>query len=113
MTDRYKRGDAITFIVKHKPFIDIGLPPTAQEYRDACCITWAIYDTSNLENLIDSGEMKRVPNRPGWYFARYQTIRNMEIGLYTVVFTTVTSIDGKDYTTRAIKEITILDDGVV
>lgn len=109
----YRRGDAITFLLKHKPFIDVSLPPSSQEYRDATCINIAIYGTTPEESLIFSGQMKRVPNRVGWYFYRYQTTRDMFTGLYTVIYTSVTKIDGEDLTSRAVDQFRLYDDGVL
>lgn len=109
----YRRGDAITLLLKHKPFIDVSLPPSSNEYRDATCVTFAIYDTTHDENMIFSDQMKRVPNRVGWYFYRYQTTRDMFTGLYTIIYTTITRIDGQDLTTRAVQQFRLLDDGVV
>ena len=109
----YRRGDAITFLAKHKPFVDVSIPPSANDYRDACCVTIAIYDSTSLEHLVDNGEMVRVPNRPGCYYYRYQTHKEMPTGTYTTVITTVTKIDSTDYTNRVIGEFNLLDDGIV
>lgn len=109
----YRRGDAITLLLKHKPFIDLGLPPSSNEYRDATCVTFAIYDTTADEAIVFSDQMKRVPNRPGWYYYRYQTTRDMFTGLYTVIYTTITRIDNDDFTSRAVQQFRLMDDGVV
>lgn len=109
----YRRGDAITFLIKHKPFIDVSIPPSSNDYRDACCVTIAIYDSSLKELLVEACDMTRVPNRPGWYFYRYQTDRDMHIGTYIAAITTITKIDGKDYSSRSLREFTILDDGII
>ena len=109
----YRRGDAITLLLKHKPFIDLSLPPSSNEYRDATCVTVAIYDTSEDETVIFSAQMKRVPNRTGWYYYRYQTTRDMLVGLYTVIYTTVTRIDGEDLTSRAVQQFRLMNDGIV
>lgn len=110
MSESVKRGDAVTFLLKHKPYIDLGVAPSANDYRDACCVTFAIYDTTQDERLIESNQMTRVPNRPGWYYYRYQTTRSMKSGIYTVTFTTVTTIDGIDYTNREVKELIVTED---
>lgn len=116
MTDTFdnahRLGDAITFVIKHKPFVDLGIPPTANDYRDAACVTIAIYDTSLKEKLLLAEDMKRVPNKPGWYFYRYQTTVAMKPGVYTAVITAVTRIDGQDLTTRSVKEFRLINDGV-
>lgn len=106
----YKKGDSITFLVKHKPFIDLSLPPSSNEYRDATCITFAIYDSTEKETLVFTDSMKRVPNRNGWYYYRYQTARDMLSGLYTVIFTSVTRIDGQDFNTRNVQQFRLMDD---
>lgn len=113
MSGVYRRGDAITFLAKHKPFVDVSVPPSANDYRDACCVTIAIYDSTSLENLINNGEMIRVPNRPGWYYYRFQSVRDMPVGVYTSVITTVTKIDGVDYTNRSVNDFRIIDDGII
>ncbi len=109
----FRRGDAITLLLKHKPFIDLGLPPSSNEYRDATCVNFAIYDTTKAEALVFSDQMKRVPNRVGWYFYRYQTTRDMLVGLYTVIYTAITRIDGEDFTSRSVQQFRLMDDGVV
>jgi len=109
----YRRGDAITFVFKHKPYVDLSLPPCSNEYRDAICVTLAIYDSTQKERLVYAVDMTRVPNRPGWYFHRYQTHPNMPSGIYTVIFTSLTKIDGIEYTNRAVQDFELMDDGIV
>lgn len=106
----YRRGDAITFVLKHKPFIDIGLPPSANEYRDASCVNISIYDPTKEEKLVFSGDMPRVPNRPGWYYFRYQTKTDMPEGLYTVIYKVITRIDGIDYASRQVEQFRLISD---
>lgn len=114
MTDTvYRIGDSITLLLKHKPFIDLGLPPSSNDYRDATCVTYAIYDSTEIETKLTEGVMKRVPNRTGWYFYRYQTVRGMNPGLYTVIFTTVTRIDGEDLSSRSVQQFRLVDDGLI
>ena len=109
----YRLGDALTLLLKHKPFIDVSLPPSSNEYRDANSVTFAIYGTDKDEHLVFSDKMKRVPNRTGWYFYRYQTNRSMKPGLYTVIYTTVTRIDGEELTSRSVQQIRLMNDGLV
>ena len=114
MTDTvYRIGDSITLLLKHKPFIDLGLPPSSNDYRDATCVSFAIYDSTVEDTQILEGTMKRVPNRSGWYFYRYQTKRGMNPGLYTVIFTSITRIDGEDLTSRAVQQFRLVDDGLI
>jgi len=109
----YRRGDALTLLLKHKPFIDVSLPPSSNEYRDATGVTFAIYGVDKQEHLIFSDNMKKVPNRPGWYFYRFQTTRTMGIGLYSVIYTTITRIDGEDLTSRSVQQFRLMNDGLV
>lgn len=109
----YRRGECITFVLKHKPFIDLSIPPSSNDYRDASCVNVAVYGTSLKEQKLGGGVMSKVPNRPGWYFYRYQTTPEMLAGVYTAIFTTITTIDGKDYTSRNIQEFRLLDDGIL
>ncbi len=108
----YRRGDAITFVLKHKPYIDLSIPPSANDYRDATCVTIGIFDSTLKEALIDSSDMKRIPNRPGWYYFRYQSDKDMKTGNYTAICTAITKIDGIDYTTRNVQEFRLVDDGI-
>ena len=109
----YRRGDALTLLLKHKPFIDVSLPPSSNEYRDATGVTFAIYGSDKEEHLVFSDKMKRVPNRVGWYFYRFQTTRDMDVGLYTVIYTTITRIDSEDLTSRSVQQFRLMNDGVV
>lgn len=109
----YRLGDAVTFIFKHKPYVDLGISPCSNEYRDAICVTLAIYGTTVPEPLLYAIDMVRIPNRPGWYYTRYQTNKNMKPGVYTAIFTSVTKIDGIEYTNRAVQEFEMLNDGIV
>lgn len=109
----YRKGDAITFLLKHRPYIDLGLPPSANDYRDATCVTLAIYDQNLRETLLEAVDMTRVPNRPGWYFYRYQTGRHMAEGVYTAIITAITTIDGTPLSSRNVQEFRLLDDGIV
>lgn len=108
----YRRGDAITFVLKHKPYLDLSIPPSAQEYKDASCVNIGIYDPSSTEELIYSTDMKKVPNRQGWYYYRYQTTKDMAIGLYTVIFTAITRIDGVDYSSRSVQQFRLISDAL-
>lgn len=108
----YRRGDAIVFVAKHKPYLDLGLPPSSNEYRDASCMNIGIFDASLQENLIHSADMQRVPNRPGWYFYRFQTTKDMAIGLYTVIFTAITNIDSTNYSTRSVQQFRLISDAL-
>jgi hypothetical protein len=108
----YRRGNAITFVVKHKPFIDLSIPPSANDYRPATCMNISIYDETQTEELLRSTSMTPVPNRPGWYYYRYQTSTSMVAGLYTAIITSITTIDGIDYTTRNVQEFRLVDDGI-
>lgn len=106
----FRKGDAITLVLKHKPYIDLSIPPSANSYNDASCVTVGIYSPNKAETLVESADMKRVPNRPGWYFYRYQTTRDMAEGIYTAIFTTVTKIDCVEYTSRNVQEFILQDD---
>jgi len=116
MSDRfdntYRPGDAVTFILKNKPFVDLGVPASANDYRDASCVTIAVYDTTLEEKLIKTTDMKRVPNRAGWYFYRFQTTVEMKPGVYTVIFTAITRIDGEDLTSKSVQEFRLVDEGI-
>lgn len=116
MADRfdnvYRKGDAIVFILKHKPYIDLGLPPSSNEFRDASCVNIGIYDPSTDEVLIKSDDMKRVPNRPGWYYYRYQTTRDMADGLYTVILNAITKIDGENFASRSVQQFRLMSDKI-
>jgi hypothetical protein len=109
----FRRGDAITLLLTHRPYINLGIPPSANDYNDASCVTVAIYGPDKKEIMVETVDMKRVPNRPGWYYYRYQTTREMSIGVYTVIFTAVTLIDGTEYSTRNVQEFILQDDGIV
>lgn len=109
----YRRGDAISFVVKHKPFIDVSIPPSANDYRPASCMNISIYNEDLTETLINCACMKEVPNRPGWYFYRYQTTKEMQEGVYTAIVTSVTTIDGEDYTNRNVQEFRLTDDHIL
>lgn len=109
----YRRGDAITFVVKHKPYIDLSIPPSAQDYRDASCMNISIYSEEIGEELLKSATMTSVPNRPGWYYYRYQTTPQMLEGVYTAIITSITRIDGIDYTSRNVQEFRLVDDKVL
>lgn len=108
----YRRGDAIVFILKHKPYLDLGLPPSSNEYRDATCVNIGIFDPTTQEALVKSDDMKRVPNRPGWYYYRYQTTRDMATGLYTVIMTAITKIDGENFSNRTVQQFRLLSDAL-
>jgi hypothetical protein len=109
----YRRGDAITFVVKHKPFIDLSIPPSANDYRPASCMNISIWSEDLGEELLTSAEMRQVPNRPGWYFYRYQTTKTMLEGVYTAIITSITTIDGEDYTSRNVQEFRLTDDHIL
>lgn len=109
----YRRGDAITFLVRHKPFIDLSIPPSAQDYRDASCMNISIYDETLTETLLKCADMKKVPNRPGWYFYRYQTTPQMLEGVYVAIITSITTIDGEDYTSRNVQEFRLTSDRIL
>jgi hypothetical protein len=109
----YRPGDAITFLLKNKPFIDLGVPPSANDYRDAGCVTVAVYDTTLKEKLVQASDMKKVPNRPGWYYFRFQTTANMKPGVYTAVFTAITRIDGEDFTSKSVQEFRLTSEGIL
>lgn len=109
----YRRGDAITFVVRHKPFIDLSIPPSANDYRPASCMNISIYSEDLGETILHSKDMTPVPNRPGWYFYRYQTNKKMLEGVYTAIITSITTIDGNDYTNRNVQEFRLTDDGIL
>lgn len=109
----YRIGDSITLLLKHKPFIDLSIPPDSNEYRDATCVNFAIYDDTSSETLITQGQMKKVPNKNGWYFYRYQIPDNINPGVYTVIFTSTTRIDGEDLISRSVQEFRVIGDGVL
>jgi hypothetical protein len=109
----YRLGDAITLVLKNKPYVDLGVPPTANDYRDAGCVTIAIYDPTQKEKLVQAEDMKKVPGKPGWYFYRFQTTAQMKPGVYTAVFTAITRIDGVDLTSKSVQEFRLMDDGVL
>jgi hypothetical protein len=108
----YRLGDAITFVLKNKPYVDLGVPLTANDYRDAGCVTVAVYDTTQQEKLIHAADMKKVPNKAGWYYHRFQSTTQMKPGVYTVVFTAITRIDGEDMTSKSIQEFRLMNDEV-
>jgi hypothetical protein len=113
-TDKvYRRGNAITFVIKHKPFIDLSIPPSANDYRPASCVNISIYDETLNETLLNCQTMTAVPNRPGWYFYRYQTTTSHQPGLYTAIITVITTIDNTDYTTRQVQEFRLVDDNIL
>jgi hypothetical protein len=109
----YRRGDAIVFVLKHKPYIDLSIPPSANDYRDATCVTIGVFAATIREKLVDGAPMLSVPNRPGWYYFRYQTDVTMKPGVYTAIITAITKIDSIDYTTRNVQEFRLVDDGLV
>lgn len=109
----YRIGDAITFVLKNKPYVDLGIPASSNDYRDAGCVTVAIYDTSEKEKLVHSAEMTKVPNKSGWYYYRFQTTTAMKPGVYAVIFTAITRIDGQDLTTKSVQEFRLMDNEVV
>ena len=109
----FRRGNAITFVVKHKPFIDLSIPPSANDYRPASCMNISIYGETLTEPLLNSASMRQIPNRPGWYYYRYQTTPQMLAGVYTAIITSITTIDGVDYTTRNVQEFRLVDDGIL
>lgn len=109
----YRRGDAITFVAKHKPFIDVSIPPSANDYRPASCINVSVYGETLTEPLLKSAAMNPVPNRPGWYFYRYQTTTEMEEGVYTAIITSTVVIDGNEYTSRNVQEFRLTDDHIL
>lgn len=117
MTERYdqvyRRGDCITFVVKHKPFIDLSIPASANDYRPASCMNISIYNEKKTETLLATCAMRQVPNRPGWYYYRYQTNPQMVAGVYTAIVTSITTIDGIDYTNRNVQEFRLVDDGIL
>lgn len=109
----YRKGDAITFILKNKPYVDLSIPASANDYRNANCVTLAIYDATQEETLLEAKEMTKVPNRTGWYYYRFQTLRSYKTGIYTAIFTVITNIDNVPLTTRSIQEFRLQDDGIV
>ena len=108
----YRKGDAIVFLLKHKPYIDLGVPASSNEYRDASCVNIGIYDPTKDENLVKSDDMKKVPNRPGWYYYRFQTTRDMQIGIYTVIMTAITKIDGENFSNRSVQQFRLMSDSL-
>lgn len=109
----FRKGDAITFILKNKPYVDLSIPASANDYRNSNCSTIAIFDATEQEVLLEAQEMKSVPNRPGWYYYRFQTLRSYKTGIYTAIFTVITTIDSVPLTTRSIQEFRLQDDGIV
>lgn len=108
----YRVGDSVTVVIKSKPFIDVTLPPSSNEYRKVSCMKIAMYDSTEEENLIHNGEMTEVPNRPGWYFYRWQTTPDMKPGVYTLIGTSQVSIDGQIHSNRIVQQIRLLNDGI-
>lgn len=117
MVERYDHafriGDAITFKANHRPYIDLSIPASQNDLRDASCINISIYDETLKETILSCDNMVRIPNRPGQYFYRFQTTRNMKPGVYVAIITAITRIDGKDYTNRNVQEFRLINDGVL
>lgn len=108
----YRRGDSIVFLLKHRPYIDLSIPASANDYQDATCVTIGIFGATLKERLVDSANMTKVPNNPGWYYFRYQTSISMKVGVYTAICVAITKIDGVDYSTRNVQEFRLVDDGL-
>jgi len=111
----FRVGDAVTIIVKVKPYIDVSLPPSANDYRRVSCVKIAIYDPQ--EELVEDTrenprDMLPVPNRPGWYYYRYQTTPDMEQGVYTAIATAYCKIDTQVYQNRNVQEFRLVNDGI-
>lgn len=111
----FRVGDAVTIVVKVKPFIDVSIPPSANDYQNVSCVKIALYDPQ--EDLVEdnSGQertMTQVPNRPGWYFYRYQTTPDMQPGLYTAIATAYCRIDGQILQNRNVQEFRLVNDGI-
>jgi hypothetical protein len=90
----------------------LSIPPSANDYNDATCVTIGIFSSDLREKLLEGTSMIHVPNRPGWYYFRYQTTVTMRKGVYTAICTAITNIDGVDYTTRNVQEFRLIDDGI-
>jgi len=108
----FRVGDAVTIVVKVKPFIDVSIPPSANEYRNVSCVNISIYGPDDDDTLVHEGVMNSVPNRPGWYFYRYQTTIDMQPGSYTVISVATCRIDGQFFTNRNVQQISLVDDGI-
>lgn len=111
----FRVGDAVTVVVKVKPFIDVSIPPSANDYQKVSCVKIAIYDPE--ENLVEDNStnartMSEVPNRAGWYFYRYQTTPDMQPGVYTAIATAYCQIDGQILQSRNVQEFRLINDGI-
>jgi hypothetical protein len=82
------------------------------DYRPASCMTLAVYGADLKESILKSCNMAPVPNRPGWYFYRYPIPKTLKAGLYTAIITSITRIDGNDYSNRNMQEFRVLDDDI-
>lgn len=111
----FRVGDSITIKVNVKPFVDVSIPPSANDYQNVSCVKLGIYDPNDELVEDNSGEertMTQVPNRPGQYFYRYQTTPDMQPGEYTAIAIVYCRIDGQVRQNRNVQHFTLLNDGV-
>lgn len=109
----HRLGDALTIVVKVKPFLDVSLPPGSNNYLPVSCVNIAIFDPEVEEVAVVQDTMKPVPNRPGWYYYRFQTTPDMKEGVYTVISEATCKIDGQILKNRNVQEFRLVNDGVM
>lgn len=109
----FRLGDAITIVVKVKPFLDVSIPAGANNYLPVSCVNIAIFDSEIEENAIVQDVMKEVPNRPGYYFYRFQSTPDMKSGVYTAISEATVKLDGVFQKNRNVQEFRLVNDGVL
>ena len=86
-----RAGQSLQIEVSNKPYVDMSIPPEANDYRWADCARIQIFDTE--DNILVDTEMCPITSRPGWYTYRFQTLETMQMGVYRVIVRLFTGIN--------------------
>lgn len=83
-------SDTVTVMATNKPYVDMTISPSLNDYAWADEAILTIYDPRN--KIVLQTDMCRAVGKTGWYYYRYKTACQCGIGIYRVEVRMLTTV---------------------